>query len=125
MASGPPDFRCYRDRSSEPSLQASPFVQTAQTIRAVLFANATMTSMRGILASIGSNDGPHGEPRLLPGSTSTLLPMIYNLCIICSLIFEIVPQLSLPPFGCCLEVSPSHAGKIAAPAKALCRWGRR
>lgn len=48
-------------------------------IRAVLFASATVTSMRGFLASICSSHEPRGAPRLLAWSTTALLPMINNL----------------------------------------------
>lgn len=47
------------------ALKSSFFVSTAQIMRAVLFANATVTSIRGFRDSICSNHEPLGAPRLL------------------------------------------------------------
>ena len=66
-------------------------------IRAVLFASATVTSMRGFLASICSSHEPRGAPRLLACRTTALLPTIRSRRSVRSPIREIVPSRSKAP----------------------------
>ena len=40
------------------------FINSAQTIRAILFASATVTSICGLRASICSSQEPGGAPRM-------------------------------------------------------------
>ena len=46
-------------------LDIAKHVSSAQMIRAILLASATVTSMRGLRASICSSHEPCGAPRLL------------------------------------------------------------
>jgi hypothetical protein len=70
---GPPGSRLGGNRSAVILL----LEVVAQTIRAILLTSATVTSMRGLRASICSRQEPFGA-RLLACCTTALLPMISN-----------------------------------------------
>lgn len=77
----------------------------------ILLARATVTSMRGLRASICSSHDPFGAPRLLACRTTALLPMISNRRSVRSPIFEIEPSFCLPPAECWRGVRPTHTAK--------------
>jgi hypothetical protein len=66
-------------------------------IRAILLASATVTSMRGLRASICSSHEPFGAPRLLACCTTALLPMMSRRLSVRSPIFDVAPSFCLPP----------------------------
>ena len=74
------DYTCddLRPARSRPGCDRSSVVfllcSRAQTIRAILLASATVTSIRGLRASICSSHEPLGAPRLLARCTTALLP---------------------------------------------------
>ncbi len=70
---------------------------SAQTVRAILLASATVTSMRGYLLSICSSQESRGAPRLAACSTTALEPRISSRLSVRSPIFEIAPSFCLPP----------------------------
>lgn len=87
----------------------------AQTIRAILFASATRTSIGGLRVSI--------PPSHVPGRAATwtcrlmmtlLAPMISSRRKERSPIFVVAPRRCLPPVECCLGVRPGHAAKSRA-----------
>lgn len=60
-----PQVRQAHALAATGALEFSCFTSSAQMIRAVLLASATVTSMRGLRASICSSHEPFGAPRLL------------------------------------------------------------
>ena len=80
-------------------------------MRAILLASATLTSMRGFLASMPSSHEPAGAPRLLAWSTTALLPMMSSRRSVRSPILEIAPSFCLPPVDACFGTNPSQAAK--------------
>jgi len=93
------------------ALKSSCFISNAQTVRAILLASATVTSMRVFLASMPSSHEPTGAPSLLACSTTALLPMMSSGRSARSPILEIAPSLGLPPVGACFGTSLSQAAK--------------
>jgi hypothetical protein len=80
-------------------------------MRAVLLASATVTSIRGFLASICSSHDRFGAPRLTACSTTAALPTISRRLSVRSPIFVISPSFCLPPVERCKGVSPTQAAK--------------
>src|SRR5215467_9473299 len=98
----------------------SPVVRKAQMMRAVLLASATITSIRGLRASIRASQDPDGAPYLIALRTTELAPMISRRRSVRSPIFEVAPSFCLPPLERCDGVSPTQAAKsrplLKAPA---------
>ena len=70
-----------------------------------------MTNIRGLRASICSNQEPAGAPRRQAWLTTALAPMISRRRIVRSPIFEMAPSRCLPPVDFCKGVRPSQAAK--------------
>src|SRR5215469_5396227 len=89
-------------------------------MRAVLLASATITSIRGLRASIRASQDPDGVPYLIALRTTELAPMISRRRSVRSPIFEVAPSFCLPPLERCDGVSPTQAAKsrplLKAPA---------
>ncbi len=83
----------------------------AQAVRAILLATATMTSMRGLRASMRSSQEPAGGPSLSALHTTALAPMISSRRSVRSPIFDVAPSFCLPPVECCSGVRPAQAAK--------------
>ena len=79
------------------ALYSSCLMSSAQTMRAVLLASATVTSMRGLRAIICSSHEPAGAPRLLACKTTALEPMMRSRRKVRSPILVIEPSFCLPP----------------------------
>ena len=98
----------------------------AQTVRAILLASATVTSMRGFRASMPSSHEPAGAPRVLAWITTALLPMMSSRLGVRSLILEIAPSFCLPPVEACFGTNPNHRcrrGGASTPSLAVTlRW---
>jgi hypothetical protein len=95
-----------------------PFAMRAHAIRAILFASAIATSIRGFLAIMLASQDPAGAP---PGGPphdrhrtddeqSPQVPLT---------ILEMRPSRALPPEEFCRGVSPSQAAKSRPLAKVL------
>src|SRR5215813_10686192 len=97
----------------------SPVVRKAQTVRAILLARATITSIRGFRASIRASQAPDGVPCLIALRTTELAPMISRRRSVRSPIFDVAPSFCLPPLECCDGVSPTQAAKSRPLLKAL------
>ncbi len=69
-------------------------------MRAILFASATETSMRGLRASIRSNHDPAGAPNRQAWRTIELPRMMSSRLMVRSPIFDMLPSLCLPPVEC-------------------------
>src|SRR5215213_4215752 len=80
-------------------------------MRAVLLANATVTSMRGLRSSIRASQDPAGAPLMQAWRTTALPPMMSKRRIVRSPIFEVAPSRCLPPVDFCNGVRPSQAAK--------------
>ena len=65
----------------------------AQTIRAILLARATVTSMRGLRTSMRPSHEPSGAPRRAAWRTTALAPMIKRRRKVRSPIFDVAPIL--------------------------------
>src|SRR3954451_23460851 len=74
-----------------------PLTSRAQTMRAILLARATVTSIRGLRASIRASHEPAAAPRRQAQRTTALAPRISNRRMVRSPIFEMAPSLCLPP----------------------------
>ena len=66
-------------------------------MRAILLANATMTSMRGLRASIRASQEFAGPSLRLAWRTTALAPTMSNLRKVRSPILEMAPSFCLPP----------------------------
>src|SRR6185312_3584590 len=99
------------------ALYVSCLTSSAQTIRAILLASATVTSMRGLRASICSSQEPLGAPRLPACFTTALLPMMSRRLSVRSPILDIAPSFCLPPVDLRRGVRPSQAAKSRPLAK--------
>ena len=84
---------------------------SAQTIRAVLLASATATSIFGLRANILASHGSVISPRRLACWTTAIAPMIKSRLRSRWPIFDILPSLGLPPVVCCRGTRPSQAEK--------------
>ena len=102
-----------------------PLTSRAQTMRAILLARATVTSIFGLRASICASHDPSGAPRRLACRTTALAPMISRRRIVRSPRFETAPSFCLPPVDFCSGVSPSQAAKSRPARKALRRRHQR
>jgi hypothetical protein len=80
-------------------------------MRAILLARETMTSIRGLHASIRASHDPFWAPRRDACSTTALAPMMSKRRNVRSPIFDVFPILCLPPVDFCNGVSPSQAAK--------------
>ena len=75
-----------------------PCASSAQTTLAILLANATLTSIGGLRASMRPSQEPAGTPfRQL---ATALAPIIKSRPSVRSPIFDVLPNLSLPPLDC-------------------------
>ena len=99
----------------------NPLVSTsnAQTIRAVLLASATVTSMRGLRASMPSSHEPALARRVCsPASTTALLPMMSSRRSVRSPMLRRSRRASVSrPWISVCGVSPSQAAKSRPLAK--------
>ena len=86
-------------------------VMSAQTMRAILLASATATSIRGLRASILTSQGSFVSPRLTAELTTAMAPMIKRRLRSRWPIFDILPSLGWPPVVCCHGTRPSRAKK--------------
>ena len=83
-----------------------------------MLARATITSIRGLRASIFPSQDPDGVPCLIALRTTELAPMISRRRSVRSPIFEIAPSFCLPPLECCDGVSRTQAAKSRPLLKA-------
>src|SRR4051794_23400386 len=93
------------------ALYVPPLTSRAQTTRAILLARATVTSIRGLRASIRASHEPFAAPRWLAQRTTALAPRMSRRRMVRSPIFEMAPSFRLPPVDRCSGVSPSQAAK--------------
>src|SRR4051794_24433448 len=93
-----------------------PLTSRAQTMRAVLLARATVTSIRGLRASIRASQEPSAAPRRPAQRTTALAPRMSTRRIVRSPILEMAPSLRLPPVDLYSGVRPSQAAK-SRPAR--------
>ena len=91
--------------------QVPPLAISAQMTRAILFANATLTSIAGLRAIMLASHEPAGAPFRAAQRTTELAPMMSRRRSVCSPIFDVAPSLCFPPVECCNGVSPSQAAK--------------
>ena len=84
---------------------------SAQTLRPVLLARATATSIFGLRATILASHGSVISPRRIAFWTTAMAPMIKSRLRSRWPIFDILPSLGLPPVVCCRGTRPSHAEK--------------
>ena len=84
---------------------------SAQTMRAILFASATMASIGGLRLRISANHrlGLH-LPRLTQDTTA-LAPTIKSRLRVCSPILDVRPNRCFPPLDRSNGVRPTHAAK--------------
>ena len=80
--------------------------------RAILFARAIATSMRGFRASMRANHDPPRAGLRDAQPTTAIAPMISNRRISLYPIFEVLPRTCLPPLECCNGTRPSQAAKF-------------
>ena len=73
---------------------------SAQTVLAILLANATVTSILGFRASICASHGLAREPSRAAALAAELAPRISSRRRLRSPIFEMRPSRSLPPLEC-------------------------
>ena len=85
------------------------FVISAQTMRAILLANATATSILGLRASILACQGSVVTPRRAAQRTTVMAPVINSRLRSRWPIFDVLPSLGLPPVVCCRGTRPSQA----------------
>src|SRR3954471_9624914 len=74
-----------------------PLASSAQTMRAILLASATRTSMGGLRASMRPSHEPAGTPLRAAQRATALAPMISKRRSERSPILEVLPSRSLPP----------------------------
>src|SRR5919107_4006370 len=84
---------------------------SAQTILAILLARATVTSMRGLRASMPISHGLARDLSRAATLAAELAPRISSRRKLRSPIFEVRPSRSFPPLECCFGVRPSQAAK--------------
>ncbi len=84
---------------------------SAQTIRAVLLASATATSIFGLRATILASHGSVISPRRIAFWTTAMAPVIKSRLRSRWPIFDVLPSLGLPPVVCCRGTRPSQAEK--------------
>ena len=120
------DLPCVPDASSlngytaaSGALYDPPCAISAQTVLAILFASATVISMRGFRASMPANHAP-ALSGLRPATFVTeLAPMMRSLRKLRSPIFVVRPRRSFPPLECCRGTRPSQAAKSRPRRKVL------
>jgi len=101
------------------ALYDPPRAISAQTVLAILFASATVISMRGFRASMPANHAP-ALSGLRPATFVTeLAPMMRSLRKLRSPIFVVRPRRSFPPLECCRGTRPSQAAKSRPRRKVL------
>lgn len=83
----------------------------AQATRAILFANATATSIFGLRASIRSSHDSFSLTCLAVCQTTAIAPIIKSCLRSRWPIFDIFPRRVLPPVEFCFGVCPSQAAK--------------
>ena len=110
---------CRHDRSL-----VDPALCQAQTMRAILLARATITSMGGLRASIRPSHDFSEAPRRRACRTTALAPLVSRRRSVRSPILEVAPSFCFPPVECCNGVSPSHAAK-SRPRLKLVAWGAK
>src|SRR4051795_3350036 len=74
-----------------------PLASSAQTIRAIVLASATRTSIGGLRASMRPSHEPAGTPLRAAQRATALAPMISKRRSARSPILEVLPSRSLPP----------------------------
>jgi integrase/recombinase XerD len=89
-----------------------------ETIRAVLLARATITSMDGLRTSMRASQGSAVEPLRFAQRTAALAPMINSRRRVRSPMRDVLPSFCFPPVERCSGVSPSHAAKSRPLLKA-------
>ena len=82
---------------------------TAQAMRAILLANATVTRRGGFLSRRAMTHSSSGVLFCLTTPNIEVAPMTSNCLRYLSPCFDILPSLSLPPDEFCRGTSPSHA----------------
>ena len=87
-----------------------------QTVRAVLLARATVTSILGLRASIPASHNPAGALRWPAQRTTALAPRMSKRRMVRSPIFETAPNFCLPPVDFYNGTSPNQAAK-SRPAR--------
>ena len=93
-------------------------------MRAIRFASATATSIRGLRASIRASHEPAGAPRRTALRTTAMAPMINSRLMSRCPIFDTLPSRDLPPVECCLGTRPSQAEK-SRPRLKLSKGGAK
>ena len=83
----------------------------AQTMRAILLASATTTSMRGLRAIIRASHDPSAGPLRAAQVTTADAPMVKSRRISRWPILDVRPSRVLPPVAFCRGVRPTHAAK--------------
>ena len=79
---------------------------------AVLFACATVASMRGLRFSMLASQDPSLAPRRLACCTTVIAPKIRSRRSVRSLILEIRPSFVLPPVDCCRGARPGGSARV-------------
>lgn len=88
-----------------------PVAMSAQAMRAMRLAKATITTCSGLRASIRDNQPSPAVPRVRTHRTTLLAPMTRSRRRSRWPIFEIRPSRSLPPDDACNGTRPIHAAK--------------
>src|SRR3954469_8504955 len=102
LSSDPPTPRQPRGRdgaytAATGARYTPPLASSAQTMRAILLASATRTSMGGLRASMRPSHEPAGTPLRAAQRATALAPMISKRRSARSPILEVLPSRSLPP----------------------------
>ena len=91
--------------------QASSFTESAHTVRAILFARATATTLNGFSSTILRSQGSLIFSCFPRWRSTAVAPRTSRLLMSRCPIFVILPSRSRPPVECCLGVSPAQAAK--------------
>src|SRR3954454_19970418 len=99
-------------------------------MRAVLLARATVTSIRGLRASIRASHDPSAAPRWLAHRTTALAPRMSRRRMVRSPIFEMAPLRDGPQFALAAgrllqRRQPEPGGEVPPGAEALRRRHQR
>ena len=90
---------------------SSPFAIEAQATRAILFASAMATSIRGLRANMRASQEAAGAPRRAAQRTTDMAPMISRRLRSRCPVFETCPSRALPAEECCRGTRPNQAAK--------------
>src|SRR4051794_18655267 len=93
----------------------------AQTMRAILLAKATRTSIGGLQASMRAIQEPAGAPWRAAQRKTALAPIINRRRRVRSPIFEVAPSFCLPPVECWRGGQPHPGGKVPPAPEGLRR----